>query len=77
MSSGSDSREGRRRSTRHDLERYASLFAERTSWLRRVDEGSTGRGLEFRDLRRGCALALAPGLFLLPEAVYLGTRLIH
>src|SRR5438067_8430062 len=34
MSSGSDSREGRRRSTRHDLERYAGLFAERTKVMK-------------------------------------------
>jgi 2-aminoadipate transaminase len=34
MTSGSDSREGRRRSTRHDLERYAGLFAERTKVMK-------------------------------------------
>ncbi len=34
MRSGSDSGEGRRRSTRHDLERYATLFAERTKVMK-------------------------------------------
>jgi 2-aminoadipate transaminase len=34
MTSGSDSREGRWRSTRHDLERYAGLFAERTKVMK-------------------------------------------
>src|SRR5438270_5332100 len=34
MSSGSDARGGRRRSTRHELERYAGLFAERTKVMK-------------------------------------------
>jgi 2-aminoadipate transaminase len=34
MTSGSDARAARRRSTRHDLERYAALFAERTKVMK-------------------------------------------
>jgi 2-aminoadipate transaminase len=34
MTSGSDARGARRRSTRHDLERYAALFAERTKVMK-------------------------------------------